>query len=98
MGLKTFNITSKTGLVAAGEVVDASKEVYVVSEQAQVLRTSLSEISSIGRITQGVSIFKPQPGDAVASIACVGDLGKPDDDEEEPDPRSNGRAASKGAG
>ncbi len=69
MGLKTFNITSKTGPVAAGEVVDDSKEVYVVSEQAQVLRTSLSEISSIGRITQGVSIFKPQPGDAVASIA-----------------------------
>ena len=70
-GVKTFNITSKTGLVAAAEVVDDSTEVYVVSEQAQVLRTNLSEIRSVGRITQGVSIFKPEPGDKVASIACV---------------------------
>ena len=74
MGIKTFNITRKTGKVAAAQVVDESKEVYVLSEKAQVLRTSLSEIRSIGRITQGVSIFKPQPGDSVSSIACVEDL------------------------
>ena len=74
MGIKTFNITRRTGKVAAAQVVDESKEVYVLSEKAQVLRTSLSEIRSIGRITQGVSIFKPQPGDSVSSIACVEDL------------------------
>jgi DNA gyrase subunit A len=73
-GIKTFNIKPKTGPVAAAEVVDDSKEVYVVSEQAQVIRTSLSEISNMGRATQGVTIFRPQDGDAVASIACVSDL------------------------
>ena len=79
IGIKTFTITKKTGVVAAAEVVDDSTEVYVVSEQAQVLRTSLSEISSMGRSTQGVTIFKPQPGDSVASIACVKALDIPDD-------------------
>ena len=74
IGIKTFNITAKTGVVAAAEVIDDGKEVYVVSEEAQVLRTSLSEIRSMGRATQGVTIFKPQPGDAVSSIACVSDL------------------------
>ena len=75
IGLKTFKVTRKTGVVAAAEVIDAATvEVYVVSEQAQVLRTNLSEISSRGRITQGVTIFKPEPGDVVSSIACVGDL------------------------
>ena len=74
VGVKTFNITKKTGRVAAAEVVNDSTEVYVVSEQAQVLRTSLSEISTLGRVTQGVTIFKPERGDAVASIACVSDL------------------------
>ena len=78
-GVKTFNITSKTGPVAAAEVVKDSTQVYVVSEQAQVLRTNLVEIRSMGRITQGVTIFKPQSGDAVSSIACVSDL---DNDEE----------------
>ena len=78
-GVKTFHITKKTGAVAAAESVDDSTEVYVVSEQAQVLRTSLSEIRSMGRATQGVTIFKPQPGDKVASIACVNDLVGPED-------------------
>ena len=90
-GIKTFNITKKTGPVAAAEVVDDSKEVYVVSEQAQVLRTSLSEIRSVGRVTQGVTIFKPQPGDKVASIACVTDLSKMGDSEESGDTETNGK-------
>jgi DNA gyrase subunit A len=74
VGVKTFNIRRKTGPVAAAEIVDDSNEVYVVSEQAQVIRTNLSEIRSMGRATQGVTIFKPQEGDAVSSIACVGEL------------------------
>ncbi len=74
-GVMTLKITKKTGPVADAKVVDDSKEVYLVSEQAQVLRTSLSEISTTtGRNTQGVTIFKPKAGDAVASISCVSDL------------------------
>ena len=46
-----------------------------MSEQAQVLRTSLSEITTtIGRKTSGVTIFRLADGDAVSSIACVSDL------------------------
>jgi DNA gyrase subunit A len=73
-GLKTFNITSRTGQVAAAEVVTEDLEVYVISEQAQVLRTNLSEISSRSRITQGVTVFKLPKSDAVSSISCCEDL------------------------
>ena len=80
-GVKTFNIRSKTGPVADAQIIDDSKEVYVVSEKAQVLRTSLSEIRSMGRATQGVTIFKPAEGDAVASISCVSDLNLSDEND-----------------
>ena len=80
VGIKTLNITTKTGPVAAADVIDESTEVYVVSARAQVLRTSLSEIRSTGRATQGVKIFKPEPGDTVASIACVGEFHVPEDE------------------
>ena len=73
-GITTLKITKKTGPVAAAEVIADSDELYIVSEKAQVLRTNLSEIRSTGRAAQGVTILKPQPGDAVASIACVRDL------------------------
>ena len=88
-GVRTLKITDKTGPVADAKVIDDSKEVYVVSEQAQVLRTNLSEIrNTSGRNTQGVTIFKPASGDAVASISCVSDLNLRDDD---PKPTNSGK-------
>ncbi|MDE2822425.1 MAG: DNA gyrase subunit A, partial [Chloroflexota bacterium] len=73
-GIKTMSVTRRTGKVAAAEVIADSDEVYVVSEQAQVIRTNLSEIRSTGRATQGVRIFNPNKGDKVASISCVGEF------------------------
>ena len=77
-GIKTLNVTKKTGQVAAAQVIADSDELYVASEKAQVLRTNLSEIRSTGRATQGVTIFKLPPNDAVASIACVRELEIPE--------------------
>ena len=74
IGLKTFNVTRKTGRVAAAQIVDAAREVYVISRKAQVLRTNMSEIANIGRATQGVRVFKLEQGDSVSSITAV-DLG-----------------------
>ena len=78
-GIKTMSVTKRTGKVAAAEVIADSDEVYVISEQAQVIRTSLSEIRSTGRATQGVRIFNPKEGDAVASISCVGEFEVPEE-------------------
>ena len=70
-------------------MIDDSKEVYIVSEHAQVLRTNLSEIrNTSGRNTKGVTIFKPAEGDAVASISCVSDLNLRDD---APKPANSGK-------
>ena len=75
LGLRAFKLTKNTGLIADAQIVAESKEVYVVSENAQIMRTNLSEIRTLrGRITQGVTIFSPREGDAVSSIACVGEL------------------------
>ena len=103
-GIRTLNVTKKTGAVAAAEVIAGSDQVYLVSESAQVLRTSLSEIRNTGRATQGVTIFKMDRGDSVASIACVKDFIAPDENGQAPvtslHGKGNGRAPaprSKGA-
>jgi DNA gyrase subunit A len=100
IGIKTFNIRPKTGPVADARIIDDTKEVYVVSEQAQVIRTSLSEIRSMGRATQGVTIFRPAKGDAVASISCVSDLDLDDegDDDEAKKPKDPKDPKAKGQG
>ena len=94
-GVRTLRITNKTGPVADAKVIDDSKEVYVVSEQAQVLRTHLSEIRNTDRVAQGVTIFKPAEGDAVASISCVSDLSLQNESEDKTaKPKSKASKAS----
>ena len=89
LGLRAFKITKNTGLIADAQLVDETNEVYLVSEKAQVMRTDLSEIRSLtGRITQGVTIFKPRSGDSVSSIACVGDFEIEDEEEDSKDAKS----------
>ena len=95
LGIKTLNITKKTGAVAAAEVIAGSDEVYVVSQKAQVIRTNLSEIRSTGRATQGVTIFKPEPGDSVASMACVREFKVPDEGAVPPVPSTDGKGNGK---
>lgn len=73
-GIKTANITKKTGEITSAYVVDAKDErdLFVVSEAGQVIRTPLKSVSVLGRATQGVKImaFKKEK-DQVASVTLV---------------------------
>jgi DNA gyrase subunit A len=71
-GIKTANVTPKTGKVVAGMVLpDQEGEIVAMSRQSQVIRTPLSEISVSGRATQGSRIMKLRPGDSIASLTAL---------------------------
>lgn len=70
-GIKTANVTPKTGKVMVGRVVSEEVELVAISKNAQVIRTDLAEIPSLGRSTQGVRIMKLREGDSIASLACL---------------------------
>lgn len=71
-GIKTSNVTVKTGEIIASQVVtDAEEEAVAMSKKGQVIRLNLSEIPSLGRSTQGVRIMKLHPGDSIASFICL---------------------------
>jgi len=72
IGIKTANITEKTGSLVAGRIISAEQEdLIAISQQGQVIRTPLKNISRLGRATQGVRIMRLEEGDRVASITCV---------------------------
>ena len=72
LGVTTLKITEKTGPVATAHLVqDAATEVIIVSAKGIVMRTPLSEIRSLGRITQGVKLMKPDDGDYVVTATSV---------------------------
>jgi len=71
-GIKTSNVTAKTGeIIASQVVVGTEEEAVAMSKKSQVIRLGLSEIPSLGRSTQGVRIMKLRPGDSIASFICL---------------------------
>ena len=51
--------------------VGGDEEVIVTSEDGQVMRTRVEEVSEIGRNTQGVILMRLEEGDEVADVAVV---------------------------
>ncbi len=83
-GIKTMNITEKTGALINARIINNSVEedLLLISAKGQVVRTPLKTISSLGRATQGVRVmrFKAE-GDYVVSITLL-ESGTADDGEE----------------
>ncbi len=71
-GIRTANVTPKTGKVVAGMVLpDQEGELVAISKHSQVIRVPLKEIAVSGRSTQGSRIMKLRPGDSIASITAL---------------------------
>ena len=71
-GVKTANVSAKTGEIVFSRVVtDKEEDLIVISQKGQVIRTKISSIAKISRSTQGVRIMKLGEGDKVASAACI---------------------------
>ena len=70
-GMKNYNITDKTGPVAAVKVVQESDDVLVVSDDGVIIRMEAAGISELGRATQGVRIMRLSDGARVISVALT---------------------------
>jgi DNA gyrase subunit A len=72
-GIKTAQVTAKTGDVIASRVVmsDEDAELVAMSKKSQVIRLDIKEIPSLGRQTQGVRIMKMREGDNIASAVIL---------------------------
>ena len=70
-GVRTFKVVEKTGKVIAASVVHPRQGLMLISAKGIVIRTTIDDIPSIGRDTQGVSVMKVEPGDKVASFSAL---------------------------
>jgi DNA gyrase subunit A len=72
-GVRTLNVTAKTGKIVSMYILNSGEEhdLVIISKQGQTIRTSLNEISTLGRATQGVRVMKLDEGDVVASATII---------------------------
>ncbi|MBU1092361.1 DNA gyrase subunit A [Patescibacteria group bacterium] len=73
IGVKTMNLTVKTGKLIGGELIEKSSNVDIIitSVHGQVIRTPLNKISLLGRVTQGVTVMRLKSSDKVASFSII---------------------------
>ena len=67
----TMRVTEKTGkMVSIMEVVDAD-DLIVITDKGVLMRQPVSQIRTIGRVTQGVKLVKLDDGSKISSISRV---------------------------
>jgi len=70
-GIKTAEVTPKTGMVISAHVVTEEKEIFALSAKGQMIRTELSTVRTTGRSAQGVHIMNLKGGDRVAGTVVI---------------------------
>jgi len=85
-GVKTINVTEKTGkLVAIKNVIDTD-DLMIINKSGIAIRMAVANLRVMGRATQGVRLIKVKGDDAIAAVAKV----MKDEDENEDELDENG--------
>ncbi|MDE5812253.1 MAG: DNA gyrase subunit A [Muribaculaceae bacterium] len=71
-GVKTMNITEKTGKLVALLSVNDDNDLVIINKSGILIRVRVTDIRVMGRATQGVRIINlDKRGDEIASVCCV---------------------------
>ena len=70
-GVKTLNITEKTGALVAMKNVTDENDLMIINKSGLTIRMAVSDIRVAGRATQGVRLINIKEGDAIAAISAV---------------------------
>ncbi len=70
-GVKTVNITEKTGTLVAILAVNPQDHIMIITKSAQTIRVKVENIRMAGRATQGVKLIKLAHNDAIAAVVKI---------------------------
>ena len=70
-GIRTMNVTPKTGLLVAALITSDETEILALSAKGQVIRTALESVRLTGRAAQGVRVMHLKPGDRLAGVIIL---------------------------
>jgi DNA gyrase subunit A len=70
-GVKTINVTEKTGTLIALKDVTDNHDLMIITQFGNILRSPVSALRVMGRATQGVRLINLKESDIIASVACV---------------------------
>ncbi|MBQ6015910.1 MAG: DNA gyrase subunit A [Bacteroidales bacterium] len=70
-GVKTINITDKTGSLVAIKNVTENDDLMIINRSGLTIRMAVSDTRVAGRATQGVKLISLREGDAISAVSVV---------------------------
>lgn len=70
-GVKTINITEKTGHLVAMKAVTDDDDVLIITASGIIIRMRVTDLRVMGRATQGVRLISLEEGDEIAAVTTV---------------------------
>ncbi|MDT3357628.1 MAG: DNA gyrase subunit A [Bacteroidota bacterium] len=70
-GVKTLNITEKTGHLVALQNVTEDNDLMIINQSGLTIRMAVADIREAGRATQGVKLVNIKDGDTIAAVSVV---------------------------
>ena len=70
-GVKTLNITDKTGNLVAIKNVTENDDLMIINRSGLTIRLAVSDTRVAGRATQGVKLISLREGDSIAAVSVV---------------------------
>lgn len=80
-GVKTINITEKTGKLIAIKDVTDNDDLMIINKSGLIIRMAVDSLRVMGRATQGVRLINLRDDDSIAAVAKVEVLEGEEDDE-----------------
>ncbi len=70
-GVKALNITEKNGSIASFKIVEENSDVVIITNTGMLIRLPLEQVSTLGRVTQGVRLIHLKDNQSVSTISIV---------------------------
>ena len=70
-GVKALNVTSKNGNIVAFKSVEGNEDLMIVTNNGIIIRVSLNQVSTTGRVAQGVKLINLKENQKVSTITLI---------------------------
>ena len=70
-GVKALNVTEKNGNIVSFKVINGDEDLMIITDSGMIIRLPISQISSTGRVAQGVKLINLKEEQLVSSVVII---------------------------
>ncbi len=70
-GVKALNVTEKNGNIVSFKITNGTEDLMIITDSGMIIRLPLEQVSSTGRVAQGVKLINLKDNQKVSTIALV---------------------------